>query len=93
MSSGPSPGEARVLNVDRFGNVVTGFRESDLPEGAAFDVGGRRVERRARTYGEAPQDQPFLLLGSSGYWEISMRQGSAAEELGMKIGDLVRLVR
>lgn len=89
----PAPGEARVLNVDRFGNVVTGFREDDLPEGAALELGGKRVERRARTYGEAPKNQPFLLVGSSGRWEVSVRQGSAADELGVKIGDLARLVR
>ena len=89
----PAPGEARVLNVDRFGNIVTGFRPDDLPEGAALEIDGERLELRARTYGEAPKNEPFLLIGSAGYWEISLRQGSAAEELGVKIGDLVRLVR
>ncbi|MCB1022539.1 MAG: SAM-dependent chlorinase/fluorinase [Acidobacteria bacterium] len=89
----PSPHEARVVNVDRFGNVVTGFREGELPEGAAVQVGGRKVTARARTYGEAPGDEPFLLVGSSGYWEISMRQRSAAEELGLTIGDSLYLSR
>jgi S-adenosylmethionine hydrolase len=89
----PAEGEARVLNVDRFGNVVTGFRPEDLPEGAAVEVGQIRVSLRVRTYGEAPKGRPFLLVGSAGYWEISMRQGSAVAELGVRIGDLVRLVR
>lgn len=89
----PAPGEARVLNIDRFGNVVTGFQPDDLPDGAALEVGAERVETRARTYAEARNDKPFLLIGGAGYWEISIRQGSAAAELGVKIGDLVRLVR
>ena len=29
----------------------------------------------------------------AGYWEISLRQGSAAERLRIKIGDLVRLTK
>jgi hypothetical protein len=91
--SRPSPGEARVLNVDRFGNIVTGFRPDDLPAGTALEAGGERVGLRARTYGGAPEGKPFLLIGSAGYWEISVHRGSAAGLLGVKIGDLVRLVR
>ncbi len=87
----PLPGEARVLNVDNFGNVVTGFRPDDLPEGSAVEAGGEQVRQRARTYDASPRGAPFLLVGSAGYWEISLRQGSAAERLGVKIGDLVRL--
>lgn len=89
----PAAGEARVLNVDRFGNVVTALRPEDLPEGASVEAGSIRVSLRVRTYGEAPKDRPFLLIGSAGYWEISMRQGSAVAELGVEIGDLVRIVR
>ena len=89
----PAPGEARVVNVDRFGNVVTGFRPEDLPPGTGVAVGGEQVGERARTYGDAPKDTPFLLVGSAGYWEISLRQGSAAERLHIKIGDLVRLIK
>jgi S-adenosylmethionine hydrolase len=89
----PAPGEARVLNVDRFGNIVTGFREGGLPEGTGVEAGGALVDLRARVYDDAPKSLPFLLLGSSGYWEISMRQASAAERLGVKIGDLVQSTR
>ncbi|MEZ5364876.1 MAG: SAM-dependent chlorinase/fluorinase [Bryobacterales bacterium] len=87
----PAPHETRVVNIDHFGNVVTGFREEDLPEGASVRIGGRRVTARARTYGDAPEEEPFLLVGSSGYWEISIRQSSAAEELGLVIGDSVHV--
>jgi S-adenosylmethionine hydrolase len=88
----PAADEARVLNVDHFGNIVTGFRPDDLSEGAAVEIGGKRVDLRAHTYGEAPKGKPFLLVGSAGYWEISIRQASAADELGVKIGDLVHVV-
>ena len=89
----PSPGEARILNIDRFGNVVTGLSHRRSPAGASVEVGEEVIERRAHTYGEAPKGKPFLLVGSAGYWEISLRQGSAAAELGVRIGDFVRLVR
>jgi hypothetical protein len=44
-----------------------------------------------RTYGEAPPGVPVALVGSSGYLEIAVNQGNAAELLGLVEGQPVRV--
>ena len=85
-------GEGLVLHVDSFGNVVTSFREADLPAGAGMAVGGEVVRARARSYADADAGRLFLIVGSSGYLEISLNQGSAATSLGVRAGAAVRRV-
>ena len=87
-----SDGCGRVLHVDRFGNLVTSFRASDLPEGASLALGDRNVSSRASAYASIPAGRLFLIVGSSGYVEVSMNRGSAADALGVRAGEAVTLV-
>ena len=87
-----SDGCGRVLHVDRFGNLVTSFRASDLPEGASLALGDRTVRESARAYASMPAGRLFLIVGSSGYVEVSMNRGSAADALGVRAGEAVTLV-
>lgn len=86
-------GIGAVLHVDRFGNVVTSFRPEDLADGSGLEVGGRVVGLRADSYADAPEGGPFLILGSSGYVEISLNRGSAAASLQARAGARVVLAR
>ncbi len=86
-----------VLHIDRFGNVVTNFRPSDipgLPEGRAFEMvlGPHRIADLVRTYAEGGTDAPFVIVGSSGYLEISVNQASAARRLGCAVGAPIEIV-
>lgn len=78
---------AHVLHVDRFGNLITDVgpaladRVLAAPETAARIV-GRAIAARARTFGEGPVREPFLLRDSSGHLAIAVRNGSAAALLG-----------
>jgi S-adenosylmethionine hydrolase len=92
--------EGVVVHVDRFGNLVSNLESEWLSrEGIALDtgwevrVGERKISRLVRTYAEAQGDQPVALWGSSGFLEISVREGSAAQVLGAKAGTPVHLVR
>ena len=85
-------GSGRVLHVDRFGNIVTSFRASDLPDETCLAVGNRIVCERAQSYGSVRANRLFLILGSSGYVEISLNQGSAAKATNARAGDRVRVV-
>ena len=87
-----SDGCGRVLHVDGFGNLVTSFRASDLPEGASLALGDGTVSARARAYASMPAGRLFLIVGSSGYVEVSMNRGSAADALGVRAGEAVTLV-
>ncbi len=78
--------EARVLHVDRFGNVVLDARADDLPAGRlTVEIAGRAVAGPVRTYAEA--SGLAALVGSSGHLEIALSSGNAADALGARIGD------
>ena len=84
----------RVLHVDGFGNIVTSFREADVPSGACLSVAETSVCLRVDSYAEAPAGRLFLIVGSSGYVEISLNRSSAAAALGTRTGDrVVRIPR
>jgi S-adenosylmethionine hydrolase len=79
-----------VLSVDRFGSLILNFRDSDHPGGKtapALELAGRRLAFFVRTYGEAPEAEPVLLFNSSGFLEVAVPNGSAAQALGCARGE------
>ena len=83
--------EGSVLHIDRFGNAIMDARADDLPDGPfEVDVAGASVPGPAQTYAGAAG--LVALIGSSGYLEVALPNGSAANELAIGIGDPV-LVR
>jgi hypothetical protein len=84
-------GCATIIHVDRYGNLVTTIPGASFPEGGALLVAGRRVAHRARTFGDVEAGALFLHLDSSGFVAVAVNQGSAAEVLGVRRGDRVRL--
>jgi S-adenosylmethionine hydrolase len=56
---------------------------------AQVDLGEREIVGVRRTYGEVPVGHPVVIVGSSGFLEVAARQGSAAEVLGVDVGDPV----
>lgn len=75
-----------VLHIDHFGNVITGFRPTP---GLKIRTGFESIEKFASTFGEMPPNELFLIEGSSGYVEIALNRGSAAERLGLNVGDIL----
>lgn len=90
----PGRWQGCILNIDRFGNLVTSF-PSEMLAGAASGcrlvAGGVEARRAAEAYAVAPSGEPFVIAGSSGYLELSVHQASAAERAGVDIGDPVEL--
>jgi S-adenosyl-L-methionine hydrolase (adenosine-forming) len=88
-----SVGEAEVIHVDHFGNATTNV-PVELIKGSRcsrIEVRGHPVPLR-RTYADVSIGEPLALIGSSELLEIAVRNGSAARELGLRIGDRVRFV-
>ena len=56
-----------------------------------IEVGRKRVTTRARTYAEGRPGELFVITGSTGYLEISVNQGSAAELVGCQPGSSVEI--
>jgi S-adenosylmethionine hydrolase len=83
-----------VLTADRFGNVITSLRASEvLPaQGAGFHVAfaGKRL-RSVRTYSDAEPGELVALVGSFGAVELAVRDGSAFERLQPVPGASVKL--
>jgi S-adenosylmethionine hydrolase len=78
----------KVVRVDRFGNLITNialrhldsfWSPVDAPSLALPD-GTHLVVRH--TYADVPVDHLLALIGSGGYLELAVNQGSAAQRLG-----------
>lgn len=79
-----------VLHIDHFGNVITDIQREDLPSERFFiEIAEHQIESLGQTYSEA--SGLTALIGSSGYLEIALRDGSAAHFLGIGIGGRVRV--
>jgi S-adenosylmethionine hydrolase len=85
-----------ILHVDRFGNLVSNFRfpASDaqnlaLDRRFRVELGGEQIVGLSRTFADVEPAQFVAYLGSDGYLEIAVREGSAALRLGVDIGDPV----
>ena len=79
--------EGEVIFVDRFGNAITnlvGVR------GGTIEVGKLAIDVR-RTYSEVEAGKPLALVGSTGLLEIAVRDGDAAQTLGLERGSVVAL--
>jgi len=83
---------ARVIHVDRFGNLITDFRGDKLPGNARFHARGRRITSLSETYESVTRGELLAYVGSGETLEIAVREGSAADELDMKRGDAVEIV-
>jgi S-adenosylmethionine hydrolase len=86
----------RILKIDRFGNVITNFHADDFGDLAlrnfSMTLGPVEVTKPARNYAECGPGELFVILGSSGYYEVSMSQGSAARVVGCESGAAVELM-
>jgi len=88
---GPDELLGHVMHIDRFGNLVSDIRSSDLPPGPVeICVGAARIDGISRTYSESRG--LAALIGSSGYLEISLRNGSAAGQIDVLVGDEVSVL-
>jgi S-adenosylmethionine hydrolase len=74
-----------VISVDRFGNAITNL--VGLRAGTIEAAGVMLVLRR--TYGEVQIGAPVAIVGSSGLIELAIRDGNAAEGLGLTRGSAV----
>ena len=95
FSKGILKGE--ILHVDGFGNMITNFREEDLKHlriEASINVelaNSKMNLKLGKTYAETKPKETIALVGSHGYVEIAVNQGSAAEEFKAKPGDKILL--
>ncbi|MFH0992294.1 MAG: SAM-dependent chlorinase/fluorinase [bacterium] len=88
---------ARVLSIDRFGNIITNI-ESESQEKLRRWMKGLKVKNHSVTswithYHEAVSNRPYLITGSSGLVEIVVNKESAAKTLGVTLETRIRVLK
>ncbi len=77
-----------VIKIDHFGNCVTNISPKHLPgftsnqpSAFKFKIGQTIIQQICAAYSEVNGDSPFIILGSTGNFEIAVNRGSAANAL------------
>jgi S-adenosyl-L-methionine hydrolase (adenosine-forming) len=87
----------RIVYVDRFGNLISDISAKQLGEvqasgggaGVAIRLGDHVIAGLVGSYGEGSAERPHALINSNGYVEIFLKEGSAADRLGVRPGAAV----
>ncbi len=96
MSQPDGSWRGEVLHVDRFGNLITNIRSPIAHDQTIHDrigvlVGGEQIIGLRQTFSDVAPGELLAYVGSSGYLEIAVREGSAAARLGAGVGDPVHV--
>ena len=86
-----------MVRIDRFGNVVTNLDRKTCekfgPAPLQVTVSGRTVARIVSTYSDIATGDVGALFGSTDHLEFAAHAASAAEVLGVHVGDGVVVKR
>lgn len=88
-------GEIRgeIVHLDHFGNAITNIEAELLPAGRKVkcEVMAKREVHCALGpfYSAVPANSPVAMIGSSGFLEIAVNGGSAAQRFALRTGDSV----
>ncbi len=91
-----SPGGVvgEVISIDNFGNLASNIMQSDL-DGLGLvtvHVADIKIDGLVSTFGEQPPGELIALYGTRSDLLISVVNGNAANDLKVKVGDLVKVV-
>ena len=80
-----------IIHIDRYGNLVTNFRSKDIPTGgAAVEIRNQRIDNTSPYYAQG--SGLIAVVGGNDYLELSVKDGSAADTLGARVGDTVTIL-
>ncbi len=98
--------EGWVAHVDHFGNCITNVRRATLVDALNLDSEGNTADAFPplevyagstvlnsihSTYGDVSGGDPLLLFGSTGFLEVAVNGGNAAEMLDIRKGDSIKI--
>jgi S-adenosylmethionine hydrolase len=81
-----------ILHIDSFGNLITNIKSDDMiqtKQSITIEIGNQLIHGLSHTYAEG--NRLLALIGSSGYLEISLKEGNAQAFLNAEIGDEIRV--
>jgi len=80
-----------VLRIDKFGNIITNLRLADLGQRFSITVAGHPITKLYSSFSEASPGEFFAIEGSSGWIELALNQGSAANRLEVGRGAEIKV--
>jgi S-adenosylmethionine hydrolase len=85
---------AHVMHIDHFGNLILDIRADHISEIGVLELAGHTIKRVSRTFADVRRGELVAYIGSSqDHVEVAIREGNAAHELGLRVGDEVLLRR
>ncbi|HLD74128.1 MAG TPA: SAM-dependent chlorinase/fluorinase [Bdellovibrionota bacterium] len=87
LKSSPTKGEesieACVIYTDNFGNLITNVQKNDLDLKRKYEItiDGKKIQGLSKTYFDKNKGEIVALIGSSGFLEIAIVEGSAHTQL------------
>jgi S-adenosylmethionine hydrolase len=79
-----------IIYVDRFGSLISNIGAEGIPAHAAIEIEELEIGPLVQTYNDVAAGNLLAYIGSGGAVEIAVRDGSAAERLGVGMGSRVR---
>lgn len=80
-----------IVKIDFFGNIVTNLPHTGVQKYSVKTESNKLCLSFCSTYASAPEDELFLIEGSSNSLELSIKDDSAQAVLNQKIGDKIRI--
>jgi len=83
-----------ILYIDDFGNIVTNINQKQVPQAEALNLVLQNLSLKitvSKNYASAKLQEPVALVGSHGFLEIALNQGSAAKKFCVAAGDNVEV--
>ncbi|MFZ5516110.1 MAG: SAM hydrolase/SAM-dependent halogenase family protein [Candidatus Zhuqueibacterota bacterium] len=81
-----------IVHIDKFGNLITDIHGTRLNKPIlVISAGSTAIHRLVDSYAHVTVGAPLAIIGSSGFLEISVRNGNASEQCALHRGDIVQV--
>jgi S-adenosylmethionine hydrolase len=82
----------KIINIDRYGNIITNFLFKDKPSGTLhLKVAHKTINEFEDNYAKANSKNPFMIIGSAKLLEVAVKNGSASSILHPNINQEIIL--
>ena len=89
----------QIVYVDRFGNLISNITTKHLEQTRSVThspiptiyIGRQKIQGLLASYSDGTPDCPQALVNSNGSVEIFMKEGSAADRLGLGSGERITI--
>lgn len=77
---------SEIVYIDHYGNLISGFRFSQLPTGSQIQFKGEFLPE-ARTFSDVDEGSVFYYENANGLLEIAVNKGNAQSGFDARLGD------